>query len=197
MQPITNNINDISTASIKTLDEIKAILVKYGNLNYYGSPVTQLEHALQCAMLAEEADSRPELITAALLHDLGHLTLYSVKVENQTKSKIDFRHQDVIIPALSSLFSDAVLQPIALHVDAKRYLCATDKSYLTCLSEDSLHSLQLQGGPFTEIEAKLFIEHQYAEDAIKLRRWDDEAKLPNKNTPNLDYFLNIAETVLI
>jgi len=88
-----------------------------------------------------------------------------------------------------------VLEPIRLHVDAKRYLCATEPSYWAALSEGSQRSLELQGGPFSEAELQSFIAQPFAEEAVRLRRYDDLAKVPGKATPDFKYFAEKLSTV--
>src|SRR5437764_12208601 len=129
-----------------TISDICALYERDGGRMYSGEPVTQLEHALQSAALAEAAGADAELITAALLHDLGHLL--NDQGDTPTARGIDDVHQYFALPFLRGLFDDAVLEPIKLHVDAKRYLCATRKGYLEALSADSVRSLALQGGVY-------------------------------------------------
>jgi predicted HD phosphohydrolase len=95
------------------------------------------------------------------------------------------------MPYLRGLFSPAVLEPIRLHVDAKRYLCATDAGYWNRLSEDSKRSLELQGGVFSAADAAQFIARPYAADAVSLRLWDDQAKVKGMATPGLQYFFKL------
>jgi len=156
---------------------------------YSGEPVTQLQHALQAATLAEQAGATPELICAALLHDLGHLL--NPQGETPSARGIDDTHQYFAIPYLRGLFRPAVLEPIRLHVDAKRYLCATDTGYFDKLSEDSRRSLALQGGVFSAEAAAEFIARPYAADAVRLRLWDDLAKDAAMRTPALPYFATL------
>jgi phosphonate degradation associated HDIG domain protein len=153
---------------------------------YSGEPVTQLEHALQSATLAEQAGATPALICAALLHDLGHLL--NPQGETPSARGIEDTHQYAAIPYLRGLFSPAVLGPIRLHVDAKRFLCATDTAYFDKLSEDSKRSLALQGRVFSAEAAAKFIVRPYAADAVRLRLWDDLAKDIDMVTPALPYF---------
>ena len=137
--------------------------------------MTQLEHALQTAARAEDAGAAPALVTAALLHDLGHLL--NDQGETPTLRGVDDLHQFAALPFLRALFGDDVLAPIQLHVDAKRYLCATRADYYDALSADSKRSLALQGGIFTPEEAAAFIAQPYAADAVRVRLWDDLAKV--------------------
>jgi phosphonate degradation associated HDIG domain protein len=182
-----------------SLTDIEALFEHKGDRCYAGEPVTQLEHALQTALLAEQAAAGAELITAALLHDLGHLI--NDRGETPTLRGIDDRHERAAIPGLRALFGDTVLAPIRLHVEAKRYLCArgdgvvSGAEYRANLSPDSLRSLQLQGGAYDESAADGFIMQAHAPEAVRLRRWDDLAKVPGKPTPPLSHYLRIAACV--
>ena len=172
-----------------TLDlaEIARLFAERGGTAYAGEPVSQLEHALQCAWLAEQAGASDSLVTAALLHDLGHL-LHDLP-GSPTLAGVDDVHQYRCLPFLRGLFGEATLAPIRLHVDAKRYLCTREPGYLQGLSPDSARSLQLQGGPFDEAQARAFEALPYARDALRLRRWDDAAKQEGAATPGLAHFL--------
>ncbi|KAF1042139.1 MAG: hypothetical protein GAK35_02882 [Herbaspirillum frisingense] len=172
-----------------TLDDIGLLFERHGHTQYTGEPVTQLEHALQSAALAKEDGAPAGLIVASLLHDLGHmLEGSSQQHDTPTMAGIDDLHQYRILPFLRPLFGDEVLAPIAMHVDAKRYLCATDAAYFSMLSEDSVRSLRLQGGIFDEEQAAAFIARPHAVDAVRLRRWDDLAKKAGHPTPDYAHF---------
>jgi len=174
-----------------SIPDIEALFARHGAAQYSGEPVTQLEHALQTAELAEAAGAGDELVTAALLHDLGHLL--NDQGESPTLRGIDDLHQYFALPFLRGVFGEAVLAPIQWHVDAKRYLCATRPDYHAQLSEDSRRSLVLQGGVFSADEAERFIARPHANDAVALRLWDDLAKAPAKSTPPLSHYLARAE----
>jgi phosphonate degradation associated HDIG domain protein len=176
-----------------TIDDIRELFDRYGHLSYSGEPVTQRQHALQCAMLAERGKASDALVAAALLHDLGHLL--NLQGETPTARGIDDVHQYFVVPFLRPLLPDSVLEPIRLHVDAKRYLCAVDYDYHDRLSADSKRSLGLQGGVFSREEAVAFARKPYAADAVRLRQWDDEAKDPALPTPELDHFLEVVGRV--
>jgi phosphonate degradation associated HDIG domain protein len=154
---------------------------------YGGEAITQLEHALQCAALAQAEDASPALVTAALLHDIGHLA--------DTGNDENHPHATLAAQLLGPLFPSAVTEPIRMHVDAKRYLCATDAAYWQCLSDASRRSLEWQGGPFSRQDASTFFAQPYAVDAVRLRRWDDEAKVPGAMTPALEAFVKIMRTL--
>ncbi len=198
-----------------TLEDIGLLFARHGNARYSGEPVTQLEHALQTAYLAEQSDAGDELVTACLLHDLGHLlyfaapTLPSVAAprggadalgaarrapveqgETPTLRGIDDTHQYFALPFLRGLFPDGVLDAIKLHVDAKRYLCRASDGYWAKLSDDSKRSLELQGGVFEPAEAATFLLQAGARDAVMLRQWDDLAKQADWQTPSLAHFMS-------
>jgi phosphonate degradation associated HDIG domain protein len=177
-----------------SLDDIRVLFDRHGNIAYSGEPVTQLEHALQSGALAEAERASDELVAAAFLHDLGHLL--NLQGETPTERGVDDLHQYFALPFLRPVLSDAVLEPIRLHVDAKRCLCAIDSAYFGQLSADSVRSLQLQGGIFTEEEAQAFMRKPYAEDAMRLRRWDDRAKEENRSTPGIDHYLAVVERAM-
>ncbi|CAG4922856.1 phosphonate degradation HD-domain oxygenase [Paraburkholderia gardini] len=173
-----------------SLDDIRTLFEQYGELAYSGEPVTQLEHALQSGALAEEAGASDALIAAAFLHDLGHLL--NQQGETPTVRGIDDLHQYFALPFLRPVLPEAVLEPIRLHVDAKRCLCAIDETYFGQLSADSVRSLELQGGIYSSEEAQIFLARPWAEDALRLRKWDDRAKEANRDTPSVDHFLRIV-----
>lgn len=177
-----------------SLGDIEQLFARRGAEQYAGEPVTQLQHALQCATLAEAEGADDALVTAALLHDLGHLT--QDLGESPTLRGIDDRHQHMALPHLKGLFPPRVLGAIGLHVDAKRYLCATRPGYHAALSDDSKRSLLLQGGVFDATQAAQFIAHAGAEDAVRVRVWDDLAKSPSMATPSLAHFLDRARRVV-
>lgn len=166
--------------------QITSLLATRGDDLYGGEAVSQRAHALQCANLAEQAGASPALITASLLHDLGHL-LHQLGDDPAAQGRDDV-HQYIALPFLRGLFGEAVLAPIRLHVDAKRYLCRVDAGYLAGLSPASRRSLELQGGIFSAGEADAFTREPYAADAVALRHWDDQAKTPGLATPDLAHF---------
>lgn len=174
-----------------TIPELLQLFIDRGTLPYGSEAVSQLDHALQCAALATTAHQPAEMVAACLLHDLGHLVHHlGVRAADQG---IDDCHEYRAIPYLTAQFSAAVWQPIRLHVQAKRYLCATDPQYWQALSEGSKETLVLQGGPFSEAEATAFMAQPYAAAAVQLRRWDDLAKVPNLPTPSLRDFIPVLE----
>ena len=169
--------------------DIEKLFRDHGSIAYSGEAVTQLEHALQSAQLAERAGAGDALVTAAFLHDLGHLL--NLQGDSPTERGIDDQHQYFAIPFIRPLFPPAVVEAIRLHVDAKRALCALEPEYYEALSEDSKRSLTLQGGIFTRAETEAFLAKPFAESAMRVRRWDDAAKVAGAQTPPLAHYLGI------
>lgn len=162
---------------------------QHGHSAYGGEAVSQAEHALQTAVLAQEAAAPTTLVAAALLHDVGHL-LHGLP-DDAPEQGIDDRHEDLAARYLERHFIQAVAEPVRLHVAAKRYLCTVEPDYLTQLSEPSVLSLQLQGGLMDAEEIADFEANPFAMDAVCLRRWDDTAKDPEKRTPPVEGFLGV------
>jgi phosphonate degradation associated HDIG domain protein len=170
-----------------SVTDIQALFEQRGNALYGGEAISQLEHALQTAWAAEQAGSDDALVAACLLHDLGHL-LFEQGDSDLAEGRDDL-HQHKVLPFLRPLLPDAVVEPIALHVDAKRYLCAVEPGYRADLSEASLLSLALQGGVMSTEQAEAFIARPHAAAAVQLRRHDDAAKVVGLATPALAHFL--------
>jgi phosphonate degradation associated HDIG domain protein len=176
------------------IDQIFERFERHGVNQYGGEQVRQLEHALQCAALAEAEGAEPTLVAAALLHDIGHL-LHDLG-DSPAARGIDDRHELRGREWLGRWFGEAVTEPVRLHVNAKRYLTATDPGYFATLSASSVRSLELQGGAFSPELAAGFIGLPYAPLAVRLRRWDEAAKLPGKSTPDLAHFRRYIEASL-
>ena len=176
---------------MQVADRIMEIFRTKGGAAYFGEPVSQLEHALQAACHAEHAEAPSWLVVAALLHDIGHL-LHDMP-EHVADLGIDARHEDIGHAWLAQHFGPEVAAPVRMHVDAKRYLCAADPDYLRLLSPASVQSLQLQGGAFSEAEARAFEQQAFWREAVRLRRWDDMAKVPGLRVPGLEHYRAMIE----
>jgi [1-hydroxy-2-(trimethylamino)ethyl]phosphonate dioxygenase len=162
-----------------------------GHSEYGGEAVTQLEHALQTATLARENNASDQLVTAALLHDIGHL-LHDLPNDAPLKG-IDDVHENKAAVFLRKYFPEAVTEPVRLHVMAKRYLSSTEETYYSLLSEPSKQSLVLQGGLMSSAEVSAFEQNPFFSDAVMLRKWDDQAKVQELTTaPVEDFEKNIA-----
>jgi len=160
--------------------------LRAGQKHYGESAVTQLEHAIQCAMLAEREGASSALVAASLLHDLGHLV--NPEDRAQTARREDCDHETIAADYLQRWFGDEVTLPVRLHVAAKRYLTAVEPAYFATLSAGSVLSLELQGGPFSADGAARFAALPGAADAIRLRRWDERAKEAGAAIPDLEHF---------
>jgi phosphonate degradation associated HDIG domain protein len=180
--------------AINRLDAIFSLLESLGRKQYGEEAVSQLQHALQAASLAEAEGASSTLITAALFHDIGHIT--DPEFEAAMARNEERWHEDVGADFLSDLFGANVTDPVRMHVPAKRYLCAVDGDYFAKLSPASVKSLAMQGGAFERDEARTFISQPHASEAIKLRRWDDRAKDPDLATADLSHFRSYAIAAL-
>jgi phosphonate degradation associated HDIG domain protein len=172
------------------LDELFRTLREMGGARYGGEAVSQLQHALQAAALAERAGAGAALVVAALLHDIGHLASDD---EGLAERGEDARHEAVGAALLERCFGPEVSQPVRLHVEAKRYLCATNPRYFARLSPASVTSLGVQGGVLAADAAERFAAAPHARAALALRSWDDLAKDPDARTPTLRHYQELAE----
>jgi phosphonate degradation associated HDIG domain protein len=166
---------------------IGKLFAERGTGQPFGQQVCPLEHALQTARLAVTGAAPDALVVAALLHDIGHIV--HATPESIVDAGFDTRHEEIGQRFLSRYFGSDVVEPVRLHVAAKRYLCAVDELYAMHLSDASIRSLALQGGPMRDAEAMAFAENPYASDALALRVWDDEARQPRLNVPPLSAYL--------
>lgn len=183
------------TSCSSLVDRIAELFRLRGASEYGGESVTQLEHGLQAALLAENSGATPALIVAALLHDVGHL-LHELP-DDAPENGIDDLHEELGHRWLSDWFIPEVAEPVRLHVEAKRYLCAVDPDYYRGLSEPSRQSLKLQGGPFTPHEVRRFEAGPHFQASVDLRRWDDGAKTVGLPTPPLSHFLDYISDALL
>ncbi len=168
------------------LAELADIIDGKGHGQYGLSAINQRQHALQAALLAEQEDAGAALVTAALLHDIGHM-VHDLG-HNPADAGIDDRHEELGHDWLVRWFGPEVTEPVRLHVAAKRYLCAVDPTYFAKLSPDSVKSLALQGGPMSPAEVAEFEALEEHEAAVRLRRWDEAAKVKDLPTPDFAHF---------
>ena len=171
--------------------ELLEIFAGRATRRYGLSAVSQLQHALQAAALAEADGSVPATVLASLLHDVGHM-IHRLG-EDPAGRGIDDVHEELGGNWLSRRFGPEVSEPVRLHVAAKRYLCATESDYFAKLSPDSVRSLGLQGGPMSADEVAAFRRHPQWQEAVRLRRYDEAAKDPKATTPDFDHFLRHVE----
>lgn len=166
------------------VDEILMLFADYGARAYGGERVSQLDHALQSAWCAKQDGAGDALVAAALVHDIGHL----LAGRYLAAEGLDDEHEQRGADYLATRFPPAVSEPVRLHVAAKRYLCAVEPEYVDALSAGSILSLELQGGPMRAGERTAFEAEPFSGDAVRLRRYDDDAKRPDATMPALaDY----------
>jgi gamma-butyrobetaine dioxygenase len=180
---------------MNVVDEIFAKFGSRGDEAYYGESVSQLDHALQAAYLAEREGSPDPLVVAALLHDIGHLV--HRLPEDIAEQGVNGHHEDAGASWLTPHFSAEVIRPIELHVAAKRYLCTIDPGYAEGLSPASKLSLKLQGGPMDADEVARFESDPHHRSAVLLRSWDDAAKVVGLEVPPLEHYRARLESVAI
>ena len=176
------------------IDEIFRVFREQGSGAYLGEPVSMTEHMLQAAQAAEQDGAPPRLVAAALLHDYGHF-VHDLP-EDSAEHGVDTRHEEVAHAFLSVHFGAEIAEPIRMHVAAKRYLCATEPSYLDELSPASILSLELQGGPYSPAEVAAFEASPHAGDAVRLRRYDDVGKVPGLETPGLEHYRPVLQAAI-
>jgi phosphonate degradation associated HDIG domain protein len=162
---------------------------------HYGENVSESQHALQCALFARQNGEPDALVAACLLHDYGHL-VHDLD-EDFADRGIDDRHENLGAERLAKLFGEDVVEPIRLHVAAKRYLCGKDHRYHDSLSAVSQQSLQLQGGPMTPLELAAFERHPYFRAALRLRGYDDQGKAPDLATPDFEAYRDLLERLVV
>jgi len=161
---------------------------------YLGEPVTIGEHMLQGAQLAEEAGASDEVVAAALLHDIGHFThAFPTDAADQG---IDSKHEEAGAVVLEEFFPKIVIDCVRYHVDAKRYLCATKPEYYDRLSEASILSLKLQGGPMSDTEVTEMETNPNVKEIVQVRYIDEAAKIPGKETPGFDHYAPLLQRVV-
>ncbi|GLQ06743.1 HD domain-containing protein [Sneathiella chinensis] len=170
------------------------IFKRRGADSYLGEQVTMSEHMLQAAQLAEKLGASDEAIAAALLHDIGHYT--SEFPADAIAAGQDNFHEQAGADLLAAFFPAAVTDCIRHHVAAKRYLCAVNPDYFNQLSEASVQTLRLQGGPMSEDEAAAFAKLPNLDLILQVRYWDDAAKMKNKKTPDFDYYAPVLQRLV-
>ena len=172
----------------QTVDEIFSLYEQYGGEDYIGEPVSQIEHMCQAAQLAEAEGQDDEVILAAFFHDIGHLCEHIIG----TKLMDGYGVVDHEVIAGNYLrekgFSEKIARLVESHVLAKRYLTFKYPDYFNKLSEASKITLDKQGGVMSVIEAELFEQDSLHLLYIKLREWDDKAKLQHQALPSLNKY---------
>ena len=176
------------------VDYIADVFARRGAESYLGEDVTMAQHMLQAAQAAERAQASSELIVAALLHDIGH---YSNEIPDSALMKgTNNYHEEAGANFLAEFFPLSVTEPIRHHVAAKRYLCATDPEYLSRLSEASVYTLKVQGGPMSPDEIVAFEKLPYLDSCIQMRIWDDEGKDPDRPHRDFSHYRELVQDLV-
>ena len=173
---------------------LEDIFERRGGEEYLGEPVTMAEHMLQGATIAEQNGEPEIIVVSALLHDIGHFTSeFGMFSMEDTKDRL---HEDAGAKVLQNFFPQLVIDCVRYHVAAKRYLCATRPSYFYRLSEASVHSLNLQGGPMCGDEVKEFEKNPYLKDILKVRYLDEAGKREDMSIPSFSYFAPMVQRIV-
>lgn len=184
-----------------TTESILDLFRRRGDVAYCREPVSLREHALQAAALAERDGAEAPMIVAALLHDIGRMIRDFPEepddLDVDLEHDLDHAHEEIAAEWLAGKFAAEVVEPVSLHVEAKRYLCAVEPAYLEILSIPALMSLAIQGGPMSPGEVRAFRANPHHEAALRLRRWDDEAKVPELETPTIEHFAPWIDQVVL
>jgi len=170
------------------------IVARRGADSYLGEPVTIGQHMLQAAHLAQAEEASDELVAAALLHDIGHYT--GEFGEDYIEQGIDNQHDEAGAEVLQRFFPPRVTECVRLHVAAKRFLCATEPSYFGKLSDASVKTLALQGGPMSPAEIAEFRSHAFFAEAVRVRLWDEAAKAPDLRVPGFEHYTALLQQVV-
>lgn len=185
---------DMNTLDASTIvDFIADIFSRRGAESYLGEQVTMSQHMLQAAQLAEQAGASETVITAALLHDIGHYT--NEFPDDALAQGTNNLHEEAGARVLAPFFPTTVTDCILHHVAAKRYLCATDPGYFAQLSPASVHTLNLQGGPMDNAEVAAFKKEPNLDAIVQVRIWDDLGKDPAITTPGFDHYAPMISRV--
>ena len=172
---------------------VTSILDHHGDREYNGLGLSVLEHMLQSALEAETAHAETHDIVATLLHDIGH---FVVEFPSDMKNTEDTGHDEVGAAILEPFFGPEIVEPIRLHVRAKRYLCTVEPSYYDNMTIPVKHTFRLQGGKMSAAEVKEFEARPFAEGGTRLRRWCDLGMIPGRKTKRFEDYYSLINSVL-
>jgi len=187
---------DLEEMAMERAEALLKVLNAASSMDYIGEPISQLEHALQCGKFAADSGADNEVILGALLHDIGHLLVGFESNDGPSQQRMGnlgvVNHELVGARFLLRLgFSNKLAQLVCGHVQAKRYLVWKHEHYAKKLSPASKQTLDFQGGPMGESEALAFEKSDLFSTILKLRTWDDKAKVVGLQVPGLDHYLPI------
>jgi len=177
-----------SFKAVQVADEIMAMYSKHGGEEYAGEKVSQLEHMIQAAQLAEQQGFDEEVILAAFLHDIGHIC-EAAQGDNEMGGYGIKSHEEIAARFLDEKgFSKKIIRLVQSHVDAKRYLTCRYPEYYEQLSDASKKTLEYQGGKMEEEEAAAFEKDPLFTLIIQMRKWDEQSKIEGQPLPQLEYY---------
>ncbi|OOQ57174.1 phosphohydrolase [Mucilaginibacter pedocola] len=171
------------------VDEVFALYELHGDEDYIGEPVSQLEHMSQAAVLAEAEGYDGEVILAAFFHDIGHLCATSESMDGMGNIDHEKLGHDYLV---ERGFSERLAGLVNAHVIAKRYLTYKYPEYYEKLSPASKVTLGFQGGVMSAEEAAAFETNPDADLIVRMRYWDDEAKLEHIPVDNVAHLKELA-----
>lgn len=178
----------LRTLARKQIDDVLLPYRRHGHLQL-GEDISQLQHGLQCAWYADRDGAPDHMVIAALLHDVGHLLTWEETGRHPEAELKNGYHEKVGSQFLALYFDDAVVKPVRLHVAAKRYRYSIDKDYRRSLSQASIDSLMLQGGPMDESTCRAFESSPWFNDALLLRKYDELGKDMTFQAPGLEHHM--------
>jgi len=183
------------TSPKHAVEFILDLFARQGATEYMGEAVTMSQHMEQTAACAIADDAADDLVIAALLHDIGHF-IGEHPIDALEKGDDNY-HEEVGANYLQNYFAPSISEPVRLHVSAKRYLCATDADYLGRLSDASINSLKVQGGPMNAAEVKTFEANPHHLAAVKLRRYDDDGKVAGLTINPVTSYRQTLESLVV
>ncbi len=187
-------MNNNSLNRDTVVDFIFDLFARRGAEEYMGEPISMAQHMEQSAACAVAEGASDDLVIAALLHDIGHF-VGDFPIDS-LENGIDNLHQEAGAKLLEAFYPASVTEPIRLHVAAKKYLCAVDKQYFERLSDASVQSLQVQGGPMTQAEIETFESSPYHQSAVQVRRYDDDGKVAGLDIKPVGSYRDKLESLL-
>lgn len=194
MKPISDKPDFTTLNSENIVAFLGDIFERRGGEEYLGEPVTMAEHMLQGAHFAEEAGEPEAIIVSALLHDIGHFTSeFGTFSMDDTDDKF---HEEAGAEILEQFFPTLITDCVRYHVAAKRYLCATKDTYFNRLSEASVHSLNLQGGPMNDDEVVEFEKNPNLREIVKVRYYDEAGKRPDLATKPYSHYAPMVQRIV-
>jgi len=188
---ITMNSKSLDRDTI--IDFILDLFARRGSEEYMGEKVSMAQHMEQSAACASANGASDELVIASLLHDIGHF-VGDFPIE-ALENGIDNLHENAGAHFLEPFYPASVTEPIRLHVAAKKYLCAVDENYMRCLSDASVNSLKVQGGPMSQPEIEEFESNPHYLAAVDVRRYDDNGKVAGLDISPVDSYRDNLESL--